>query len=190
MTPSPTPPSPPPRGALGAFIASSRHTWRHNLRQGWAALQPRERRLVAAGAALVGAFGLWSVALAPALRTLGGAADELRRLDLDIAAMRTLAAEAKGLHACAHQPPPADAALAWRQATEQHLGTLAQVGAEKEEPPTVTLSQAPAELMFDWLVHLREAAHAAPVQASLEATGEGLWNGRLSFALPAARPNP
>lgn len=186
-TPPPSPSSPSSRGAgtLIAFASS-----RHAVRRAWAALSPRERRLAAAGAALAGIAVLWSLGLAPALRTLAAAPLELRRLDGEIVRMRALAAEAQELRACAEQAPPPDARLALGRVTGQRLGPLAALG-EEEGQSTVTLSQAPAELVVDWLVHAREAAHAAPAQASLHAGGEGLWSGSLRFTLPAAPgPNP
>ena len=72
----PAPATDPRLGALMQQLAP--------LRQRWSALAPRERLLVGAAALALGLFLLWSVAIAPALRSLSTAPARLAEVDAQL----------------------------------------------------------------------------------------------------------
>jgi general secretion pathway protein M len=179
----------PPSSAPAAAALQARAA----LRQRWQALQPRERRRLGGAGLLIGLALLWSIGLAPALRTLRAAPLERQALERQLSQMQRLAAEARALRGRGEQHPPeadaqaARAALA--RAAEQMLETRSRLAGTGDQV-TVTLDQIPAGLLFDWLVRTRETARLTPIQASLSAAEGELWSGSLSFDLPPGRVQP
>jgi len=171
----------------------------------WATLAPRERRLAAIAAALVGVALLWWVALAPALRTLSAAPAAHAALDAQLQQMASLQAQARALQG---QPRPSreDALRGIESAARQGLGPEAQVRAAGGDAVAVGLRSVPAAQLAEWLSQARANARAVPREAHLtraQATapsGPGAanataapgvvqpsWQGTLVMGLPASR---
>jgi general secretion pathway protein M len=107
------------RGGLAGLAARLRHAGR-GLAARWASFAPRERRLMAIAAAVLGAFLLWALAIAPAWRTLQSAPAQIDLLDLQLQQMQGLAAESVTLRAV--PAVPAEQAQAALTAATERLG--------------------------------------------------------------------
>ena len=153
------------------------------LRSRWATLAPREQALVAAAAALVALALLWWIALAPAVGTLRSAEEQHRVLDQQLQHMRRLQAQAKAMQS----QPRLGQEEALRQleaAIRQQLGLSAR-HAIAGERVTVTLTNAPAAALAQWLSQVRTNARAIPGEARLTRNAAGGWDGTLVLTLPA-----
>jgi general secretion pathway protein M len=153
------------------------------LRARWQALAPREQALVAAAAALVALALLWWIALAPALGTLRSAEEQHRALDQQLQQMRRLQAQAKAMQS----QPRLGQEEALRQleaAIRQQLGLSARYAIAGERV-TVTLTNAPAAALAQWLSQVRTNARALPGEARLTRNAAGGWDGTLVLTLPA-----
>lgn len=164
------------------------------VRAGWAALAPREQRMVAIAAALVGLAVLWWVLLAPALRTLAAASAEHASLDAQIQQMTALQAQARALQS---QPRanPDDALRALENSVREQLGAQAQMqGSGAGEGVTVALRAVPAEVLAQWLAQARGNARAVPREVHLtRATAPGAAppsSSSSSSSSPAPAPAP
>lgn len=149
----------------------------------WAALAPRERLLVLAAAGLVGLALAWWVALGPAIATLRAAEAQHRTLDAQLAHMRRLQAEAKAMQALPKQAPE-EAMRQLEGAIRQQLGTAARYSIAGDRV-TVTLTNAPAAALAQWLSQIRTNARAIPGEARLARNATGGWDGSIVLALPA-----
>ena len=171
------------------------------LRARWAALELRERRMVAIAAALVTLALLWWIALAPALRTLAAAPAEHAQLDAQLQQMALLQNRAKALQA---QPRlnRDDALRALETSVRESLGTNAQLmTASGDGAATITMRATPADAVAQWRAQARGNAHAVPREAHLTRAAAAppaagskdpqpakvRWEGTLVMALPAAR---
>lgn len=153
------------------------------LRARWAALAPREQALVAAAAALVALALLWWVALAPALATLRSADAQHRTLDNQLQHMRRLQAQAKAMQSQPRQGR--DESLRQLEAAiRQQLGVSARYSIAGDRV-TITLTNAPAAALAQWLSQVRTNARAIPGEARLTRNATGGWDGTLVLALPA-----
>lgn len=153
------------------------------LRAHWAGLAPREQALVAAAAGLVAVALLWWVALAPALGTLRSAEAQHRALDSQLQQMRRLQAQARAMQS----QPRLGQAEAMRQleaAVRQQLGLSARYTVDGERV-TITLTNAPAAALAQWLTQVRTNARAIPGEARLTRNAAGGWDGTLVLTLPA-----
>ena len=155
------------------------------LRTRWAALAPRERRLLTLAAVVLGGFLLWSVALAPAWRTLQTAPAQLDALDAQAQQMQALATEAGLLRAA--PPVPLDQAQAALTAATERLGSPASKLSLQGERALLSLKGVGSAQLSAWLAEARAGARARVVEASLTQTGPGLYDGSLTLALGAAR---
>ena len=163
---------------------SALHTARASARTWWASLARRERQLVLAAGALLGAYVMWSLALAPALHTLATAPAQLAAAEAQTQQMQALASEATGLRAVAPVPmAQAQAALA---AATSRLGEAAKLSLQGERA-VVALKGISGEQLSGWLAEARAGARARVVEASLSQTTPGLYDGSLTLALGAAR---
>lgn len=149
----------------------------------WAALAPREKTLVAAAAAVVGAALLWWVALAPALATLRAAPELHRSLDAQLQHMQTLQAQAQALQAQPRQGYD-EALRALEQTIRQRFGTTARYSIAADRV-TITLTAAAPETLAQWLTQARVNARALPAEARLTRNAAGQWDGTLVMSLPA-----
>lgn len=153
------------------------------LRARWQALAPREQALVAAASALVALALLWWIALAPAVGTLRSAEEQHRALDQQLQQMRRLQAQAKAMQS----QPRLGQEESLRQldaSIRQQLGLGAR-HAIAGERVTVTLTNAPAAALAQWLSQVRTNARAIPGEARLTRNAAGGWDGTLVLTLPA-----
>lgn len=153
------------------------------LRSRWATLAPREQALVAAAGALVALALLWWVALAPALGTLRAAPEQHRSLDGQLQHMRRLQAQAATMKSHPRQSQE-EALRQLEAAIRQQLGVSARYSIAGERV-TITLSNAPAPALAQWLSQVRTNARAIPGEARLARNPAGGWDGTLVLTLPA-----
>lgn len=154
-------------------------------RSRWAAFAPRERRLLTVAAAVLGLFLLWTVAIAPAWRTLRSAPAQLDALDAQLQQMQALAAEAGRLRGA---PPVAlDQAQAALSAATERLASPASKLSLQGERALLTLKGVGAPQLSAWLAEARAGARAQVVEATLSQAGPGVYDGSLTLALGAAR---
>lgn len=148
----------------------------------WQSLAARERTLVAGAAALLVVVLAWTLAIAPAWRTLARAPAEIEAAERQLQSMQRLAAEARELRAT---PPidPAKSAAALQAATDR-LGDRARLVLQGERA-VLTLSGVGSSALRDWLAEVRSGARARPVEASL-ARAENGWTGSIVLALGGA----
>jgi len=150
----------------------------------WQGLAPRERRLVALAAGVVGLALLWALAVQPAWRTLARAPAEIDRLDAQLQTMRALAAEAQALRDT--PPVPPEQAQAALQAATARLGEQAQLAPAGDRIVVRFNGVAPSALR-EWLAEARAGARARPVAAALQRSGEG-FSGSVELVLEGASP--
>jgi general secretion pathway protein M len=148
----------------------------------WHGLALREKRLLVAGAAIVLLFGLWSLAVQPALRTITQAPAELDGLEVQLQTMQRLAAEAGTLRA-APAINPEQAAAALRAATER-LGDKGKLLLQGDRA-TLTLSGVGTAALRDWLAEARSGARARPLEATLARGAQG-YSGTLVMTIGVA----
>ncbi len=163
---------------------SALHTARASARTWWASLARRERRLVLAAAAVLAAFMLWRLALAPALHTLSTAPTQLATAEALTQQMQALASEATRLRAVA--PVPMAQAQAALGAATGRLGEVAKLSLQGERA-VVALKGISGEQLAGWLAEARAGARARVVEANLNQTSPGLYDGSLTLALGATR---
>lgn len=157
-----------------------------NLQPWWTARAPRERRALLAAAWIVALGLLWSLAIAPAVRTLREAPRQQARWAPQWAQMRSLAAEAQALQA-QHTTPlqRSDSERALQAATQRHLGPTAQVRLLGDRA-NITLQGASASALAEWLEEVRLNARLTPSEARLtqastdpKAASGTHWNGAI-----------
>ncbi|MEW6100129.1 MAG: type II secretion system protein GspM [Pseudomonadota bacterium] len=152
------------------------------LRERWARLETRERRMVLAAGSLILLALLWWVAVQPALRTTREAPLQIARLESSLQQMRAMAAEAEQLRGTpAVNASQAAAAL---KAAAQRLGTGARLNLQGDRA-TVTLQGVRGEALLAFLGEARSTARARPLEAQLTRSGDA-YNGSLVLALPSA----
>ncbi len=153
------------------------------IRSVWAGLTPRDRGLAALGAAVLGLFLVWAIAVAPALATLRRAPAELVQLQSQAQQMELLAQVAKSLRGT--QPvPPAQATSALTAATAR-LGPRAKLSLQGERA-VLTLQDAPAPQIMSWLAEARAGARARVSDATLRQTGPGAYSGSVTVVIGGA----
>ena len=184
-TMSDTPPTPGPAPAAPGAGPAALQGAQAALRARWAALAPRERRLVALAAGLLAVFLLWTVALAPAWRTLRSAPAQIDALEAQLQQMQALAAEAAHLRGT--PPVPLDQAQAALTAATERLASPASKLSLQGERALLSLKGVSADQLSAWLAEARAGARARVVEATLTQTGPGTYDGSLTLALGAAR---
>jgi general secretion pathway protein M len=175
--------SPSPADTAPAGLAAARSALR-GLQARWAALAPRERRLVSIAGVVLGAFLLWSLAIAPAWHTLRTAPALLDAQQQQAQRMQLLAGEAAALRAVA--PVPLDQAQAALTAATERLGPPSKLSLQGERA-LLTLKGVDGAAMSAWLAEVRAGARARVVEANLTMTGPGVYDGSLTLALGAGR---
>ena len=145
----------------------------------WQALGTRDRRLLGAGAAVLGLYLVWAVAVQPAWRTIDRAAAERDKLDRQWQTMQRLAAEAKDLRtATPVSQPQAAAAL---QAATARLGGAGRLVLQGDRA-VLTLNGVGTGALRDWLAEARSGARARPLEANLARAAQG-YSGTLVVVL-------
>jgi general secretion pathway protein M len=149
----------------------------------WVGMTPRDRRLAALAAAVLGLYLVWAIAVAPALATLRRAPGELARLQAQEQQMQLLAEVAKSLHG-AQPVAPAQATSALNAATAR-LGPQARLTIQGERA-VLTLQSVAAPQVMAWLAEARAGARARVSAATLTQTGQGVYSGSLTVVIGAA----
>ena len=181
---SATAPHDPADRSVGSGLAARWQTARRTLALRWAAFAPRERRLLSIGGSVLVAFVVWAAAIAPAWRTLQSAPAQLDALDLQLQRMQGQAAEAVALRAVA--PVPAAQAQAALTAATERLGAPGKLSLQGERALLTLKGVSPAQLSA-WLAEARVGARVRVVEAKLNPSGPGLYDGSLTLALGPAR---
>lgn len=152
-----------------------------NLRLWWSQRPAREQALLQLGGLLVAVALLWSVALAPALRTLRTFGTQHAAQAAQLQTILHLQAQAQALQAV---PPLSQAAAtqALQASVQQTLGTTANITVSGDNA-TVTLRGVTPEALAQWLASARTNARCTPLQAHLTRSAAG-WSGTLQLALP------
>lgn len=148
----------------------------------WAALAPRERRLVKAAGLAVGLAVVWMIAVQPAWRTLRDTPAQVDALELQLQQMQRMAVESQQLRATP-AVKSAQATEALRAATDR-LGPSAKL-AVLGDRATLTVEGVSGEALAAWLGEVRSAARARPDEAKLSRGPNG-YSG--SVVLSLARP--
>jgi general secretion pathway protein M len=161
------------RAALAGVLAQARARF--------AALAVRERILVGAALGLFAAIVLWSVAIAPAVRTVRAAPAQLASLEAQLQLAQRLATQARELRATPNvSSEQAKAAL--RAATER-LGGTARL-ATSGDRATLTLNGADGAAVLTWLAEARSGARVRVLEAQL-ARGASGYTGNIVLGLAA-----
>ena len=126
----------------------------------WAALALRERRLVGLAGTVLGAFLVWSLAIAPAWRTLRTAPARLDAQQHQGQQMQRLAGEAVALRAVA--PVPLDQAQAALTAATVRLGPPSKLSLQGERA-LLTLKGVDGAALAAWMAEVRAGARARVV---------------------------
>jgi len=161
----------------------------HPLRAYWHKLAAREQNLILLAAALLALTLLWTLALAPALRSLRTAPERHAQAEQQLRRMLLLQAEAEQLRNITRPPPPGDVRALLQSALAQELGNTAQLQWTGEGSARITLTGAAAPVLARWLAQVRSHTHAAPIQlrlqrsSSAEASGPLRWDGELTLNL-------
>lgn len=153
----------------------------------WAAMAPRERRMVTVVAWLAGITLVFLVGVRPAWKTLQQTPAQLREVDAVLEDMRRQAAEVKALR---QMPvvPPAQAEAALRSATER-LGDSARLRMQPDRA-VITFNKVAGADLVQWLGEVRSSARARPVEANFAQVEPGVYSGTISVVLPGAAPSP
>jgi general secretion pathway protein M len=152
------------------------------VRQRWAALSVRDRRLSALAGSVLGLFITWTLAVQPAWRTLQAAPAQRDALDAQWQAMQRLAAEAKELRGA--PPVSIEQSSAALQAATERLGNKGRLSVQGERA-VLTLQGASTSQLRDWLAEARSGARARPVEARLTRAAQG-YSGTVVVALGGA----
>ena len=165
----------------------------------WLALDTREQTLVRTAAFVVALAVLWWVFIAPALSVLRQSDVQQRLVNAQLQKMQSLQAQALALQS---QPKIThdEALRALEASVKQRLGASAQFNSAGDRA-TVTLRNAPADALAQWLAQARVNAHAIPdevrlvraappgvvgaVNAPAILSAVAAWDGTLVLSLPA-----
>jgi general secretion pathway protein M len=157
---------------------------RRAVKAAWATRSGRERQALALAGAVLGAYLLWAVALAPALGTLRQAPAHRAALERQMQQMQTLAAEAQALRAT---PPLAAAqAQALLSTAAARLGDKARLMLQGDRA-VLTLNGLDGAQLALWLAEVRAAARVRVIEAQLNRTPQGGYAGSVVLAFAGQR---
>jgi len=165
-------------GSINARVVA----WRQQAGELWRARSQRDRTAIVVMAAVLGAFVLWTLGVAPAWQMLQSAPSQLESLDTQLLQMRTMAAEVRELRNTA-PIAAAQAGVAMKAAAERH-GDKVRLTLQADRA-LVTFTGASPEQLRALLVEARSAARARPVEAQLTRGANG-FNGTLVLSLGAS----
>lgn len=156
------------------------------MRARWLALDAREQSLVMASAAVVGLALVWWIGISPALATLRDARTQQRTLAADLEKMQRLRGQALAIQA---QPKMdrAESLRALEALVKQRLGASAQLSIIGDRA-TLTLRNAPAGELAQWLSQARVNARAVPGEARLVRSPAGGPNPAVAGVGPQGSP--
>jgi general secretion pathway protein M len=151
------------------------------LRTWWATRAPREQSALTVAGSVLALALLWWIGIAPAWRSLQRAQQQTPMLQAQLASMRSLQAEARGLQAL---PAPSRAAAlqALHSVSQSTLGGLATIAAQGPHA-IVTVRNASPQALAQWLAQVRSDARLTPDQVQWNRTPQG-WQGTAQFPLP------
>lgn len=129
------------------------------LEQRFKRLSPRERAMVLIAAVAVISAITWWLLLAPALRTLSAAPNQIAELEAQLAQMRQWATEAEQLKQAPRRTPPSDFAGTVTQRVKRALGDSQRVTALPSEV-RVTATAVAAPALLSMLQDVGETAQA------------------------------
>ena len=154
----------------------------------WQALGARERLAVRVAMLVVGLALIWSVAVAPALRTLATIGVRQAVAEADLAQAKQLQQLAQTL-ATKPRMSTRDSAKALQLSVEKAFGSKAQWSLSGDRA-TVTLKSVDPKELADWLAMVRLNAHTTPAELqlsrSLASTTNPVWSGRIVVTVPNA----
>jgi general secretion pathway protein M len=145
----------------------------------WQARATRERQALAAVLLVLALFFIWSLLLAPALRTVREAPAQLDRLDAQLQQMQRVAAESSALRSVA-PVSNAQAALALKAASDR-LGERGRLTLQGDRA-SLAFTGVDTDALRAWLLEVRSGARARPVEAQLQRGPQG-YSGTLSVTL-------
>lgn len=145
-------------------------TARTQLTAKWRSMAARERMAAGVGIAVLIAFIVWLLFVAPAWRTVRDAPPKLDKLEMQLQHMQRLANEARTLRG-APEVSVAQAVEPLKVATER-LGANASIAFQGDRA-TLTLTGVSGDALRDWLSEARSAAHARPVEVTLTRNPQG-----------------
>lgn len=145
----------------------------------WQALGPRERLGAQIAAAALGALLFWSVAIAPALRTLRTAPAQLDAVEVQLQDMQRLAEETRELREL--PAVPMSQATQALKAASDYLGPTASLNITGDRA-VLSLKGVSSEALQAWLIEVRSAARARPVEAQLQRGPTG-YSGSIVLSL-------
>ncbi|MBC7484239.1 MAG: type II secretion system protein M [Rhizobacter sp.] len=148
----------------------------------WQGRAPRERQALIAVVVVVALFTVWSLFIAPALRTLREAPAQLDRLDAQLQQVQRAAAESVVLRSVA-PVSNAQASLALKAASDR-LGDRARLTLQGDRA-SIALTGVDTESLRAWLQEARSGARARPVEAQLQRGPQG-YSGALNVTLGGA----
>lgn len=158
--------------------------WQHTLKAHWVQLAPREQRILLLAAALVAITLVWSILLAPALRTLKAAPEQSALLSAEMERMQALQTRARQLQAKPALSPKES--LKTLQVAAAELGKSASLQVVGDRA-TLTVKQLSTSSLAPWLSP-GSGVGLSPTDVQLQRStdsAEPLWSGTLVFSLPA-----
>ncbi len=149
--------------------------WRDDAARQWAARSPRERDAIGLVGVVLAAALVWWVGMAPALRTLKQAPQQLAAVEADLQLMQALAAETTALRGT--PPVPTAQSVAALKAATEALGERASLAVQGDRV-TLTMKDLDTAALRAWLDQARGAARARPVDAQWTRSANG-YSGSL-----------
>jgi len=148
----------------------------------WASLPDRDKALIRIASILVIGLLVWSVALAPALRTIRTFDAKHKAQELQLQRMLNLQTQAQSMQ---NLPLVSQAAAvtAIEASIDQAFGNRAEVILSGNNA-TVNVRGVSPEDLAKWLTNIRTNARTIAIQARLTRTNAG-WNGSFQMVLPA-----
>jgi general secretion pathway protein M len=157
------------------------------VRNAWAALAMRERRLVSAAGWLLAGALLWWLALAPALGTLRAAERQHQVLDAQLQSMLALKAQAVSLQSQVRASGE-DSRRVLVASVKQAFGSSASLQFAGERA-SVTLKNVSGQTLASWLMDVRVNALVLPAEVRLTRlpapAGTDSWDATLVLNLPS-----
>ena len=149
------------------------------LRSHWQSMSDRDRLILRLAAAGLSLLLVWLLALQPALRVLRETPAQLDAAELSLQQMQRLALEASELRAV--PAVSAEQSMQALQAASQHLGPQASLTIQADRA-VLNFSGIAGAALQAWLIEVRSAARARPVQAQVQRGPKG-YDGSITLDL-------
>jgi general secretion pathway protein M len=139
-------------------------------------------------ALLLGVMLLWSFNVAPALKTLREAPQQIEALELQTQGLKQIQVQAQTLQK-APRLSATDAGASLAQRTTEVLGSGARLNIEGTRA-TLTLNGVSADSLAQFLALARTQSLALPIEAHLQKTkgkeAQAAWQGTVILSLPSS----